>query len=203
MFAANPPQNNFMIPNPTGGNPTGGNPIGGNPMGGNPIGIPPAPYAQSGMINLGDQQVPAIWGEQLKQAIDGFHQLEWDIALQNMLKLIGIEQDRSEEVMEKAMSADFSQKNWDTQKGKEQVEYVRERCGKIRTKNLALMVRMMNLREKMVSQMYMYKSPSKPRALELSQMNEKIRDYKYQISLKHNQLKVFKFNRELNQEAEP
>lgn len=48
----------------------------------------------------------------------------------------------------------------------------------------------------MVNQMYMYKSRSPAREIEISQMSEKIRDLKYQISLKYSRLKGIKMSLE-------
>lgn len=55
---------------------------------------------------------------------------------------------------------------------------------------------MLNLREKMVNQMYMYKTRSPKKELEISQINERIRDLKCQISLKYNHLRGLKLSRE-------
>ena len=44
--------------------------------------------------------------------------------------------------------------------------------------------------------MYMYKVSSKSRSMEMSQISEKIRDLKYQISLKYNKLKMVKLSKE-------
>jgi hypothetical protein len=52
----------------------------------------------------------------------------------------------------------------------------------------------------MVSQMYMYKVTSKPAAQELAQTGDKIRDIKYQISLKCSKLKVLKLNQAMNED---
>jgi hypothetical protein len=51
------------------------------------------------------------------------------------------------------------------------VERVRDRCGRIKGKNQQLLVRMLNLREKLVSQMNMYRSRSQARELEMGQIS--------------------------------
>jgi hypothetical protein len=76
------------------------------------------------------------------------------------------------------------------------VDYVKERCGKIKIRNQGLLMKLLNLRDKMVNQMYMYKSRSPARELEISHINEKIRDLKCQISFKYNRLRGLKLNRE-------
>ena len=97
--------------------------------------------------------------------------------------------------MNKAKTTDFTKKIWDAKANKEKIDYVRDRCTKIQRKNAQLLIKMMNLREKMVSQMYMYKVQSKSRGLEMSQMSEKIRDIKCQISVKFSQLKMLKLSK--------
>ena len=157
--------------------------------------FPSVPTSQT--FKIDDKDIPLVWGEQFKQVIDGFYQLEMDIHMRNMLYLLDLEQQRAKEVMQIAMTTDFTKKMWDTKAHQDQVEYIRDRCTKIQKRNTGILVKMMNLREKMVSQMYMYKVQSKSRGVELSQVSEKIRDLKYQISLKYNRLKVLKLNKEL------
>ena len=50
--------------------------------------------------------------------------------------------------------------------------------------------------------MYMYKNTSKTNAMELTQMSEKIRDIKYEISMKCNKLKVLRLNKQEEKEEE-
>ena len=57
-------------------------------------------------------------------------------------------------------------------------------------------MKLLNTRELICSQMYMYRVPSKPRSLEMEQISQKIRDIKYQVKLKYSQLKVLKMNKD-------
>ena len=102
-------------------------------------------------------------------------------------------------MVDKVKTSDFSKLAWDPKTNNAQLEYVKERCCKIRKRNNSLLVRLMNLREKMVSQMYMCKIPNKAKSLEASQLNEKIRDMKYQISHKLNKLRIRKMDNELSE----
>ena len=92
-----------------------------NPMAPNPVSQPyaPQPYGPlNNMINIEGKDIPAFWGEHFKQAIDGFHQLEWDLNLQNLMTLVKLEQERALEIMDKAKEVDFSNKKWDAQSSK-------------------------------------------------------------------------------------
>lgn len=135
--------------------------------------FPMGPTSQS--FKLDDKDIPMVWAEQFKQIIEGFNQLEYDIHLKNILCALDLEQQRSKEIMQIAMTTDFTKKIWDTKAHKDRVEYIRDRCTKLQKRNTSILVKMMNLREKMVSQMYMYKVQSKSRGVELSQVSEKIR----------------------------
>jgi hypothetical protein len=117
-----------------------------NPMQPSAFSLNPPQPPQPATINIGDQQVHAFYGEQFKQLIDGYHQLEWDQNLQNLLFLLKLEQERSMEIMEKAKSTDFTRRGWDAQNNKEKLEYVRDRCSRIKKRNLGLLIKMMNLR---------------------------------------------------------
>lgn len=156
---------------------------------------PNNPPLQQQTLNLDGKHIPPYCVDQLKQIIDFTSQLQWDCNLQNLITLLRYMHERSIETMEKATSEEAQNRDKDPRTSKEHLDYVRERCSKIKKRNQELLTRMLNLREKMVNQMYMYKSRSTAKELEISQINEKIRNYKCQISLKYNYLRGLRLNR--------
>ena len=55
----------------------------------NPNPTPTFPQASTTQtIKIDDKNIPAIWGDQLKQMLEGYHQLTWDIHLKNLLYLL-------------------------------------------------------------------------------------------------------------------
>ena len=117
-----------------------------NPIIPTPTVAPTQPPTQPMMGQPAVQQIPPFWGDQFKGILDGYNQLQWDLNLQNLLFLIKIELERSEEVISKVKSGDVSKKIWDTQSSRAQVEHVRDRCSKIKKRNQNILIRMMNLR---------------------------------------------------------
>ena len=66
---------------------------------------------------------------------------------------------------------------------------VTSRFRSIKDKNNDLLVKVLNLREKMIHQMYMYKVRSPKAETELDQISEKIRHLKIKVNNKYTQLK--------------
>ena len=79
----------------------------------NPTLAPNHTTTQPMMGQPAGQQIPPFYGDQFKGILDGFNQLQWDLNLQNLLFLIKIELERSEEVISKVKSGDLSKKIWD------------------------------------------------------------------------------------------
>lgn len=60
------------------------------PMNPNPYNTQPQPAT----LNIDGTQIPAYWGDQFKQTIDAYHQLEWDPLLQNLIQVVSLEQQK-------------------------------------------------------------------------------------------------------------
>ena len=73
---------------------------------------------------------------------------------------------------------------------------VTARFSSLKDKNNDLLVKVLNLREKMIHQMYMYKVRSPRTETELDQINEKIRHLKIRVNNKYTQLKYGKMTKQ-------
>lgn len=73
---------------------------------------------------------------------------------------------------------------------------VLDRFKSIKDRNHDLLIKVLNLREKMVHQMYMYKVRSPNTESELDQLSEKIRHLKIRVNNKFTQLKFLKMTRD-------
>lgn len=62
----------------------------------------------------------------------------------------------------------------------------------MKDRNHELLIKLLNLREKMVNQMYMYKERSQSTQVELDQLTEKIRHLKLHVNTKYTKLKFLK-----------
>jgi hypothetical protein len=130
------------------------------------------------------------------QCIDGVNQLQAQPEMQNLIIILRSLQEESLNCMTKACSQDLNRRESITSNESSEAQANLSRFKAIKDKNHDLLIKVLNLREKMVHQMYMYKVSSPTNDNELDQLSEKIRHLKIRVNNKYTQLKFLKMSKE-------
>ncbi len=127
------------------------------------------------------------------QCIDAANQLQSQQEMQNLLVLLRLLQDESLVSINKATT---SSRDTNIASDRGTTQKIVAQFRSIKDRNHELLIKVLNLREKMVHQMYMYKVRSPKTESELDQLSEKIRHLKIRVNNKYTQLKFLKLTRD-------
>lgn len=136
---------------------------------------------------------------QVQQAIDTVNKLQEQPELLNLVILLRHLQAEWERESKKACSLEGLGKEADGGG----LRAVKDKCSKIRNRNQRLLVRLLNLREKFVHQMYMHRVQGQRDTTEFEHLTERIRHLKLQVSSKYTQLRQWQVGRVAEKTAEP
>jgi len=168
-------------------NPTNlGNNLGnslGNSLGNNPGNLYGQSQQQEYMMVEG-KPVYKAHIQQIYNALDAAYQNQADHNLRYLMYFLDLENQVAKETAERVCAYDESK---DLERP-DHTELVVERCNKAKKRNIRLLMRLMNVRSKLVEQMGVGKSRMNEREEELELIYSKIRDMRYEVTSKYNQL---------------
>lgn len=129
----------------------------------------------------------------LQQTLNAINEFQSQQELQNLLIILRNLQEESINSINLACKSD---PNTSSHNEQSLTQTNLTRFKSIKDKNHELLIKVLNLREKMIHQMYMYKVRSPTTENELDHLSEKIRHIKIRVNNKYTQLKFLRMSRE-------
>jgi hypothetical protein len=117
--------------------------------------------------NMQSQYGSYIKEQELLKAIQAMHELQLSPDMHKLFKLLEMTNEKCERTVERVLREREIIKKENIEKDKKERNLIKERCRVIKERNTAILIELLNLKQKMIQKMYQYKVRSPQAEAEL------------------------------------